>query len=77
VSRYYFVIRAKDGRYNDPSGSEHADIESATAYAHRIIEELTEGGHPPRDYVALDVQDETRRTVLSISFGKEPSYRGK
>ena len=70
--RYYFVIRAKDGRYDDPSGSDLPNIEAATAYAHRIIEELKEGGHP-RDYVTLDVQDETRRTILSIPFGEELS----
>jgi uncharacterized protein DUF6894 len=70
--RYYFVIRAKDGRYDDPSGSDLPDIEAATAYAHQIIEELKEGGHP-RDYVTLDVQDETRRTILSIPFAAELS----
>jgi len=48
------------------------DIEAATAYAYRIIEELKEGGHP-RDYVTLDAQDETRRTILSIPFAAELS----
>jgi hypothetical protein len=46
VPRYHFAIRAKDGRYDDPSGSDIPDIEAASAYAHRIIEELKEGGHP-------------------------------
>jgi len=35
---------------------------------------LKEGGHP-RDYVALDMQDETRRTVLSIFFAKNHRER--
>jgi hypothetical protein len=69
MPRYYFVIRAKDGSYDDPSGTDVSDLEAAKAYAHRIIEELKEGGHP--DYATLDVQDETRQTILSIPFRKE------
>ena len=48
MPRYYFVIRAKDGQYDDPSGSDLPNIEAAKAYAHRIIEELKEGGPSSR-----------------------------
>jgi hypothetical protein len=60
------------GSYDDPSGTDLSDIEAAKAYAHRLIEELKEGGHPA-NYATLDVQDETRRTVLSVPFWKERS----
>lgn len=64
---YYFIIRARDGSYDDPSGTNLPDVEAATAYANRIIEELKEGGHDPQ-YLTLDVKDEGRKTVLSIPF---------
>ena len=64
---YYFIIRARDGSYDDPSGTNLPDFEAATAYANRIIEELKEGGHDPQ-YLTLDVKDEERKTILSMLF---------
>jgi hypothetical protein len=40
VPTYYFIIRARDGSYDDPSGTNLPDVEAATAYANRIIDEL-------------------------------------
>jgi hypothetical protein len=67
VPTYYFIIRARDGAYDDPSGTNLPDVEAARAYANRVIEELKEGGHDPQ-YLTLDVKDEARKTILSISF---------
>ncbi len=66
---YYFIIQARHGGYDDPSGTNLPDVEAARAYANQIIEELKESGHDPQ-YLTLDVKDEARKTILSISFRK-------
>jgi hypothetical protein len=67
VPRYYFIIRATGGSYDDPVGTDLPDVAAAKAYARRIIQELKEGAHPTEDAM-LDVQDEARNTILTMPF---------
>ena len=67
MPRYYFIIRATDGSYEDPSGTDLPGVQAAKTYAERIVQELREEGSRAA-YTALDVQDEAHITIFSVPF---------
>ena len=67
MPRYYFVVRAADHSHDDPRGTDLADHHAARAYAHRIVQELREGGYHPSG-ATMTVRDEAGNTVHSITF---------
>jgi len=65
VPRYYFVGRTADHSHDDPHGV--ADHHAARAYAHRIVQELKEGGYHPSGPTTLS-EIEAGNTLHSIPF---------
>jgi hypothetical protein len=68
VQQYFFIISGRDRVENDPDGAYLPDVAAALSYAEATIRELRKktGWNDPA--LMMHVQDQARRTVLSLPF---------
>jgi hypothetical protein len=69
VPRYFFKIQVSDGEFeDDPQGTNLPNTAAALSYAERAINELrSENGFNDPGLMVI-VEDDARRTVLSLPF---------
>jgi hypothetical protein len=69
VPRYFFKIQASDGEIeDDPHGTNLPNVAAALFYAERTIKELQSESEFDDPGMMMIVEDESRRTVLSLPF---------
>jgi hypothetical protein len=67
MPRYYLHLHNGPDLERDPNGSDYADLEEARDDAERVIRELQLDWAEARSDMAIEIVDETGRTVLRVT----------
>ncbi len=69
MPRYYFNVRDGYDLDEDDEGVELPDLETARAEAQATVEELRDELGPEAQNIQLEITDEERRRLFTVSLG--------